>query len=62
MKPLKNNITNMSRLFHSRWDLFDNFNDNINDWDVSNVNDMSFMFSGCYHFNQPLNKWDVLML
>lgn len=28
-------------------------------WDVSNVTDMSGMFSGCGNFNQPLDSWDV---
>jgi surface protein len=34
-----------------------NFNDDINDWDVSNVTDMSATFFDCKLFNQPLNKW-----
>ena len=32
---------------------------NINDWDVSNVTDMSNLFSGKETFNQPLDKWNV---
>ena len=35
------------------------FNDDISNWDVSNVIDMSNMFSNCIEFNQPLNKWNV---
>ena len=31
----------------------------IGNWDVSNVIDMSYMFSGATTFNQPLNNWDV---
>ena len=31
----------------------------IADWDVSNVEDMSYMFHGTKDFNQPLNEWDV---
>ena len=31
---------------------------NINDWDVSSVTDMTYMFLGC-DFNQPLNEWDL---
>ena len=33
----------------------------INNWDVSNVTDMSIMFSSeeATFFNQPLNKWNV---
>jgi hypothetical protein len=32
----------------------------LNDWTVSSVKDMEYMFQGCTHFNQPLNKWMVL--
>lgn len=35
-----------------------NFNDDINNWDVSNVKNMSKMFY-CTEFNQSLNKWNV---
>jgi len=35
------------------------FNGKIDEWDVSNVKDMSGMLSGCQCFNQPLNNWDV---
>lgn len=31
----------------------------IGNWDVSNVTDMSYMFSRAYAFNQSLNSWDV---
>ena len=33
----------------------------INDWDVSNVTNMSSLFhvSGADSFNQPLNNWNV---
>ena len=31
----------------------------INNWDVSNVTDMHFLFKDESSFNQPLNKWDV---
>ena len=29
----------------------------INDWVVNNVVNMSYMFTNCTHFNQPLNNW-----
>ena len=45
----------MSQLFEFKYD----FNENINDWDVSNVTNMSYMFCNCHNFNQPLNSWDV---
>ena len=31
----------------------------INTWNVSNVTDMSYMFSGANAFNQPLSNWNV---
>ncbi|MCB0425570.1 MAG: fibronectin type III domain-containing protein, partial [Mangrovimonas sp.] len=34
------------------------FNQNINNWDTSNVTNMSNMFSGT-PFNQPLNNWNT---
>ena len=30
-----------------------------NNWDVSNVTDMSIMFEEATFFNRPLNKWNV---
>lgn len=49
-------ITDMSWLFceSKRKDF-----SGIENWDVSNVTDMSYMFRGCKDFNQPLNNWDV---
>ena len=35
------------------------FNQPLNDWDVSNGRDMSYMFCNARSFNQPLNDWDV---
>ena len=35
------------------------FNQPLNDWDVSSVTSMSYMFSHATSFNQPLNDWDV---
>ena len=34
-------------------------NDDINDWDVSNVTNMMGMFYGCTNFNKPLDRWNV---
>ena len=41
-------------------DIVDKYGE-INNWDVSNVTDMSIMFSSeeATFFNQPLNKWNV---
>ena len=40
-----------------------NFNEPINNWNVSSVTDMKYMFRGTdgqhYKFDQPLNNWDV---
>ena len=49
-------IDDMSELFEES----DRTNfDGIEKWDVSNVKNMTYMFSGCKKFNQPLDKWDT---
>lgn len=35
------------------------FNQNISNWDVSNVMDMSYMFKHAVNFNQNISNWDV---
>ncbi|MBQ9396762.1 MAG: BspA family leucine-rich repeat surface protein, partial [Proteobacteria bacterium] len=35
------------------------FNQPINDWDTSNVGDMSWIFENAKSFNQPLDKWNI---
>ena len=35
------------------------FNQNISNWNVSSVNDMSFMFYVAHKFNQDISNWDV---
>ena len=47
-------ITDMSGLFSGKR----KFDENINNWDVSNVRSMCGMFTEC-SYNQPLNNWDV---
>ncbi|WP_104751496.1 BspA family leucine-rich repeat surface protein [Helicobacter salomonis] len=37
----------------------DNFNQSLNCWDVSRVENMLGMFHNCASFNQPLDDWDV---
>jgi surface protein len=32
---------------------------NLNDWDVSNVTNMSYMFASCNNFNQNIGNWNV---
>ena len=35
------------------------FNQDISNWDVSNVTNMSFMFADAISFNQDIGNWDV---
>ena len=35
------------------------FNQPLNNWDVSKVTNMSYMFRGARSFNQPLDNWNV---
>jgi hypothetical protein len=37
----------------------EDFNEDISRWDVSNVEDMSFLFYNQQVFNQPLETWNV---
>lgn len=47
-------VTSMTRLF-----AWKDFNEDIHNWNVSQVQDMSFMFWDARQFNQPLDSWDV---
>ena len=51
-------IDSLYMLFHSSSRTNEQFA-GIENWDVSNVEDMRFMFCGAKNFNQPLNNWDV---
>lgn len=52
-------ITDMSELFYGLGNAIRNIK--IDDWDTSNVEDMSGMFEDCYNFTGTgLGKWDVL--
>ena len=35
------------------------FNQPINNWDVSSVDEMWYMFFNASNFNQPIGDWDV---
>ena len=53
-------VTNMTSLFDA--DSISqavNFNKPLNDWDVSNVTTMKYMFDGASAYNQPLKDWNV---
>lgn len=49
-------ITDMSHLFQRSSRV--NF-EGISSWDVSNVKDMSYMFSGAVNFNEDISSWDT---
>lgn len=53
--PNLTSVEDMSRMFI----VCNNFNGNINNWDVSNVTNMFAMFGVATAFDQPLNNWDV---
>ena len=36
-----------------------NFNQPLNDWNVSRVTDMGYMFNGCTNFDQSLTGWNI---
>jgi surface protein len=48
-------ITDMQEMFFAA----SSFNQDLNNWDVSQVTNMGLMFSGAESFDQPLNNWDV---
>ena len=56
-------VTNMSRMFGATYAYYGlhtcRFNQNINNWDVSNVNDMSCMFCDCLYYDKPLDNWNL---
>ena len=37
----------------------DVFNQDISNWDVSNVTNMTGVFAECRNFNQDISSWDV---
>jgi surface protein len=53
-------VTDMSELFYTNVNpQAVNFNESLNNWDVSKVTDMRGIFAGAAAFNQPLEDWDV---
>ncbi len=48
-------VTNTSRMFAAA----ENFNQDLNNWDVSNVTDMNGMFARAVAFNGNISNWNV---
>ena len=55
--PDLSNVTSLSRMFDNCQSLI--ANTTINNWNVSNVENMQLMFVSAFNFNQPLNNWNV---
>ena len=52
-------ITDMSYLFKDLNNKIENNDFDVSDWDVSNVENMNYMFNGCINFDGDLSNWDV---
>jgi surface protein len=53
-------VTNMTSLFDVDSNpQAVNFTESLNNWDVSKVTTMKFMFYGARAYNQPMDNWDV---
>lgn len=52
---IPNTVTNVSGMFYYAT----SFNQDISNWDVSNIVDFSFMFFYANSFNQDISGWDV---
>ena len=35
------------------------FNSDLSDWDLSNAEDVRFMFVSCFRFDSDVSKWDL---
>ena len=53
-------IKDMSYLFNASGNsIFERFNGDVSQWNVSNVTNMRWMFKGCKKFNCDISYWDV---
>ena len=51
--------TNINDYFNLYYENPTNFRDPMNEWNVSAVTNMEYLFLGAAEFNEPLNNWDV---
>ena len=56
--PNLSNATSLSGMFQSNQSLV-NSNGSIGDWDISNINNITFLFNGANNFNVNISKWDT---
>jgi hypothetical protein len=56
--PNLSNATSLSGMFQSNQSLV-NSNGSIGDWDISNINNITFLFFGANSFNVDISKWDT---
>ena len=54
--PNLSNVTSLQSMFAG---VYDNFNDNLNSWQVGTITDMSYMSNNASIYNQDLSSWDV---
>ena len=53
------NITSFTNMFYQASTAYGDFNQDITNWDTSNIISMKYMFLNNKSFNQPIGVWDV---
>ena len=53
------NITSFENMFYQVTSAYGDFNQDITNWDTSNITNMKQMFLNNKSFNQPIGAWDV---
>ena len=53
------NITSLASMFYQQSSAYGDFNQDITNWDTSNITNMKQMFNNNKSFNQPIGVWDV---